>query len=183
MSPGSGALVGRDETPRRQGAVTDRKTPPGPDGTASGRDRLLPWIAAERTLRALLLITLGIVLVSHVHTDWGHTVTSFAQRLGLNPNDNGIRRLTAKLHAASPKETAAFGVIAIAYGVLEAVEAYGLFRRRRWGEILTVVATALLFIPEIWELVTRPSGFKVGALVVNAAIVAYLLYRLRAKSR
>ncbi len=123
------------------------------------------------------------MLVSHVHADWGHTVTSLARRLGLNPDDNGIRRLTAKLHALTPKQVAAFGVIAIGYGVLEGFEAYGLFRKRRWGEILTVVATALLFIPEVWELLARPSAFKVGALVVNAAIVVYLLYRLRSKDQ
>jgi uncharacterized membrane protein (DUF2068 family) len=67
--------------------------------------------------------------------------------------------------------------------MLEGFEAYGLFRKRRWGEILTVVATALLFIPEVWELLARPSAFKVGALVVNAAIVVYLLYRLRSKDQ
>ncbi len=35
------------------------------------QDRLLPLIAAERALRAVVLIAVGVVPASHVHTDWG----------------------------------------------------------------------------------------------------------------
>ena len=72
-----------------------------------------------------------------------------------------------------------FGSAALAYGALEAVESYGLFKRRRWGEWLTVVATSLLFIPELWELTKSISLLKIGALIVNALVVAYLVWRLR----
>jgi uncharacterized membrane protein (DUF2068 family) len=72
-----------------------------------------------------------------------------------------------------------FGLVALAYGTLEGAEAYGLWRRRRWGEWLTVVATSLLFIPEVWELTKSTTLLKVGALLVNIAVVAYLLSRLR----
>jgi uncharacterized membrane protein (DUF2068 family) len=72
-----------------------------------------------------------------------------------------------------------FGIVALGYGVLEGAEAYGLWMRRRWGEWLTVLATSLLFIPEIWELSKNASPLKVGALLVNIAVVAYLIRRLR----
>ena len=72
-----------------------------------------------------------------------------------------------------------YGIIALAYGALEGAEGYGLWRRRRWGEYLTVLATSLLFIPEIWELTHKASPLKVGALLVNIAVVAYLIFRLR----
>ena len=39
--------------------------------------------------------------------------------------------------------------------------------------------TSLLFVPEIWELVKKPTPLKGGGLVVNALIVAYLVHRLR----
>lgn len=51
--------------------------------------------------------------------------------------------------------------------MLEAVEGYGLLRRRQWAEYLTVVATALLFIPEVQELLKYPTGLKVAALLVS----------------
>jgi len=143
------------------------------------KDRLLPWIAAERTVRAVVLLAVGIVLVTHPHTDWGKTISDGARDLGLNPSDNGIQRLISKIHAISPSRYTFFGAVAIAYGLLEAVEGYGLWRRRRWAEFLTVFATSLLFIPEVWEIVSRPTVLKAGALVINVAVVVYLVRRLR----
>ena len=151
--------------------------------TRSRGDRLLPWIAAERTFRAIVLFVVGIALIANPHHNWGKTVANFARDLGLNPNSNGIERIIHKLHAISAHRYAVFGIIALAYGVLEAVEGFGLWKRRRWAEYLTVLATSLLFIPEIWEIANSATPLKVGALLVNIAIVAYLIIRLRAGHR
>jgi uncharacterized membrane protein (DUF2068 family) len=148
-------------------------------GTRTRRDRLLPWIAAERGVRAVLLLAIGIVLVSHPHTNWAREITHFGQNLGLNPKENWFQRLIEKVGKVSSSQGVVFGIAALAYGVLEGVESYGLWRRRRWGEWLTVIATSLLFVPEVWELTKSASLLKVGALIVNVAVVAYLIWRLR----
>ena len=57
------------------------------------------------------------------------------------------------------------------------IEGYGLFRRRRWGEYLTIISTALLLVPEIQELHKHPTWLKVGGLVLNVVIVVYLIGR------
>jgi uncharacterized membrane protein (DUF2068 family) len=145
----------------------------------AGHDRILPWIAAERGFRALVLLTVGAVLVSRPHTDWAGEISHLAQRLGLDPRENGIRKIIDKIRTISPHEDVVFGVIALAYGALEATEAYGLWRRRRWGEWLTVVATSLLLIPEVWALSKGATVLKLGGLIVNLLVVAYLLWRLR----
>lgn len=145
------------------------------------KDRLLPWIAAERGLRAIVLLTVGIVLVSHPHTDWAREATALARQLGLDPQSNWVRRLLKDLARVHSEQSLLFGCVAIAYGALEAAESYGLWHRRRWGEWLTVIATSLLLIPEIWEIARSASLLKVGALLVNVAVVAYLLRRLRAR--
>lgn len=142
-------------------------------------DRLLPWIAAERTLRAIVLFLVGIALIANPHHNWGKTLADFARDFGLNPNSNGIEKIIHKLHAISSHRYAVYGIIALAYGALEAAEGYGLWRRRRWAEYLTVLATSLLFIPEIWEIANKASALKIGALLVNIAVVAYLISRLR----
>ncbi|HYB23491.1 MAG TPA: DUF2127 domain-containing protein, partial [Solirubrobacteraceae bacterium] len=152
----------------------ERPTPAG-----DRRDRLLPWIAAERAFRAVVLLAVGIVLVTHPHADWAHEIARLAQRLGLDPKDNWIQRLIHKLRKIHAHEDVVFGVAALAYGALEGAEAYGLFRRRVWGEWLTVLATSVLFIPEVWELTKSLSLLKFGALAVNALVVAYLVWRLR----
>ena len=135
-----------------------------PDGPPERRGGLLPWIAAERAVRAVLLVLVGAVLVTHTNTDYGRDISRLAQHLGFDPASNGIRRLSGAAERLSPAKIRFYGVVAIAYGLLEAVESYGLFRRRRWAEYLTVVATVLLFVPEIDELVKKPSLLKVGAI-------------------
>jgi uncharacterized membrane protein (DUF2068 family) len=146
-------------------------------------DRLLPWIAAERTLRAVILLAAGLVLVTHPHADWASEISRLAQRVGLNPKDNWIQRLIDKTRRIHAHEDVVFGTAALAYGALEATEAYGLFRRRPWGEWLTVFATSVLIVPEVWELTKSTTALKLGALVLNVAVVAYLIWRLRRARR
>jgi len=159
-------------------AARARATPRPKEKGARG-DRLLPWIAAERTLRAIVLFLVGIALIANPHHNWGKSAANFARDLGLNPNSNGIEKIIHKLHAISSDRYAVYGIIALAYGALEAAEGYGLWRRRRWAEYLTVLATSLLFIPEIWEIAKSASPLKIGALLLNIAVVAYLIIRLR----
>lgn len=142
-------------------------------------DRLLPWIAAERAVRALVLVAVGLALVTHPHANWASDVSHLAERLGLDPRESAIKKIIEKVGRIHAHQDLVFGVAALAYGALEAAESYGLWTRRRWGEWLTVVATSLLFIPEIWELTKSATPLKLGALLVNIAVVAYLLWRLR----
>ncbi len=150
-----------------------------PSEASARNDRLLPWIAAERSFRTLVLVTVGVALVSHPHANWASDVSHLAERLGLDPNGNWIKRIIEKVSKIHAHQDIVFGVAALAYGALEGAESYGLWTRRRWGEWLTVVATSLLLIPEIWELTKSASLLKLGALLVNLAVVAYLVWRLR----
>ncbi|HEY4996607.1 MAG TPA: DUF2127 domain-containing protein [Solirubrobacteraceae bacterium] len=145
----------------------------------SGKDRLLPWIAAERGFRAVVLIAVGFVLVTHPHANWASEISRFAQHLGLDPKGNWFKKLIDKISKIKANQDVVFGVVALAYGALEGAEAYGLWRRRRWAEWLTVLATSLLFAPEVWELTKSLTVLKLGALLVNVAVVAYLIWRLR----
>jgi uncharacterized membrane protein (DUF2068 family) len=67
----------------------------------------------------------------------------------------------------------------LVYAILELVEAIGLWHEKRWAEYLTVIATAGFLPFEIVELTRRVTVIRVTALVVNIAIVVWLLYRKR----
>ncbi len=71
------------------------------------------------------------------------------------------------------------GLAAAAYAVLEGAEAIGLWFQYRWAEYLTLVATALFLPFEVYELSKTVTVLKVLALVVNLAIVFYLLLAKR----
>jgi uncharacterized membrane protein (DUF2068 family) len=60
------------------------------------------------------------------------------------------------------------------YAGLNLVEAYGLAKRYRWAEYLTVVATGM-FIPfEVYEIIVRVTPLRIGALVINVLVVIFL---------
>ena len=152
-------------------------------GAPPDSGRLVRWIAVERGFRALVLAGVGIALLTHPHTDWASEISHLARRLGLDPNGNWIRKATAAVKHVGPREDTLFGVVALAYAALEGAEAYGLWRRRRWGEWLTVVATSLLIGPEVWALTKSVTPLKLGGLIANILIVAYLVWRLLNRSR
>jgi len=70
-------------------------------------------------------------------------------------------------------------VTAAVYCILEGTEAVGLWKERRWAEYLTAVATAGFLPFEIIELTKKVSPLKVGTLVVNVAILVYLIWAKR----
>jgi uncharacterized membrane protein (DUF2068 family) len=65
------------------------------------------------------------------------------------------------------------------YALLEGAEAVGLWLQKRWAEYLTAVATALFLPFEIYELTGKITVTRVGALVVNLAILVYLVLAKR----
>ena len=160
------------------GAHPASASSPPTSGGGAGSSRLLPVLAAERGLRAVVLIGIGLILLTHLHTDWADTARHLITRAGLDPSSNETGKLITGLTNVGPEQAVRDGAIAVAYGALEAIEAYGLLRRRTWGEYLTILTTALLLIPEVQELTKRPTDLKITGLVLNIIIVAYLVTRL-----
>lgn len=69
--------------------------------------------------------------------------------------------------------------VVLAYAILEGVEAVGLWYAKRWAEYLTFIATSVLLIPELYELQEGVKPLKVVTLVINLAVVGYLLWAKR----
>ncbi len=70
-------------------------------------------------------------------------------------------------------------VVAVIYAAVEWTEAIGLWRERRWAEYLTVLATAGFLPFEVRELIDRVTVLRLGALVVNLALLSWLVYAKR----
>ncbi len=86
-----------------------------------------------------------------------------------------LDRWLSRIAHLSNGELAVMLVFALVYCAIEGVEAWALWRERRWGEYLTVVATAGFVPLEVYELVDRVTLVKVVALAVNVAIVVWLI--------
>jgi len=71
------------------------------------------------------------------------------------------------------------GIALLAYGVLEGVEAVGLWLTKRWAEYLTFLATTILLPLEVYEIIHKGTVLKVIGFIINLAVVVYLLYAKR----
>jgi uncharacterized membrane protein (DUF2068 family) len=73
----------------------------------------------------------------------------------------------------------ALGVVALFYAMLYVIEGIGLWHQSKWAEYLTIIATATFIPLEIYELYRRLTLPRGGALLVNVAVVIYLIYRIK----
>lgn len=100
--------------------------------------------------------------------------TGFARTLHLNTENWIIASAIKRLGMIGNDTLIGITLILLLFGVLNLIEAWGLHRRRMWGEWLTVIATSLLIPFEIYEIFIGITAFKVFVLVMNVIIVYYL---------
>jgi uncharacterized membrane protein (DUF2068 family) len=100
--------------------------------------------------------------------------------MGALPGRETLQQLVGKLWSLDLGRSEWLAGAALAYAAVFLVEGVGLVLRKTWAEWLTVVVTSSFIPLEIYELVAHFGPGKVVALVLNVAIVAYLLWvRLR----
>ena len=136
--------------------------------------------AAHATVFTLLAVALLLIEsnLAHIHR-WAE---SMIKRLSGPLSDTGqeagrsfLARETQKLFNLEPGTVKLLLALALAYAVVEWTEAYGLWREKRWAEYLTVVATTGFLPLEIHELIKRITVVRVAALIVNVALIVWLV--------
>jgi uncharacterized membrane protein (DUF2068 family) len=152
------------------------------------RDKIvLRTIAVDRAFHFIILaaLSIGAFLVATNQVDLRDKFYAVLSALhgGLggatDGSGGGIAHKIDDVLSLSPGSLKLVGVVLAAYAVVEGIEAVGLWMQKRWAEYLTLVVTASLLPFEIYELYTRLTALKVLALIVNVAVVFYLLYAKR----
>ncbi len=145
-------------------------------------DAFIKVIIIERLVKAGVLIALAIGLLVAGEKGLLTTWAQYARdELNLDAGQGFIERLLfrAVLYVGSFSHINVLAIGAIAYALLEGTEGVGLAMRRRWAEYLTVIATSILIPYEVYEVINHATLFRVGALLLNVAVVGYLAYRKR----
>ena len=152
------------------------------------RDRyVLRLIAIDRVLHFLVLSALAAAVFlfagdkAALNADFTRILHDLQGGLGgpMASSRHGVVHDLQRLFAVSITNLYLLGAAIAAYAVLQGVEAIGLWLGRRWAEYLTFVETGIFVPYEIYELTKSVTALKVLALVINLAIVAYLLFSKR----
>jgi uncharacterized membrane protein (DUF2068 family) len=142
-------------------------------------DRTLRLIAVFKFGKAVLLILVAAGTLSLVRPAIAAYAESAVTALAANGNRHLLPRLLGYILGLRARQLEAIGAGALLYAGLFVVEGVGLWRGRRWGEYLTVIATASLVPLELLELSRRFTAARGFALALNLVIVGYVIGRLR----
>jgi uncharacterized membrane protein (DUF2068 family) len=142
-------------------------------------DRILRLIALFRFAKALLLIASALSALRLLHPAAREAVARWIGALPFASQHAFVQRAIAFVTRLSPQKIEGLAIVAFLYAALFITEAGGLWMGKVWAEWLTIVATTS-FIPfEVYESVKKPAPVHVGVLVLNVAIVFYLILRRR----
>ena len=136
-------------------------------------------IAVFKFLKAASLIALSIGVFRTMHQDIGIRLEHWVRAMHLDPGNRHIETFLTRVSNLSPAQVKKLGLVGLVYAGLFLVEGTGLWLQRRWGEWATVVITGLLVPVEVYEIFRHPTVVKILVLLVNIAVVAYLVYRIR----
>jgi uncharacterized membrane protein (DUF2068 family) len=150
---------------------------------APGRRSPLRLIGAFKLTKGLLLAAVALGALHYVHNDIGEAAFSLARRLHLDPEGRLAEPALRRLAGVDPRALMHFSLGALVYSALLLTEGLGLLLAQRWAEYLTIVATASLVPLEVYELARHPNPTRLTVLIVNLAIVTYLIARVRRERR
>lgn len=149
---------------------------------------VMKLIAINKGTHALVFTLLSVALLvletnlTRIHTWANHMVSVLSGPLndtGQQASRGWLARQAQHLFDLQPGTLRVLLGLALAYAIVEWCEAIGLWREKRWAEYLTVLATTGFLPLEIHELLNRVTVLRLVALVVNVALIIWLLHTKR----
>jgi uncharacterized membrane protein (DUF2068 family) len=160
-----------------------------PRGKALHDRIVLRLIAVDRVVHFIVLVLLGlgvILFAAHrasLHDAYYRILTALQGGVAGGPVQSsghvGILRDLHRLFSLRSGTLHEVGAALLGYGILEGVEAIGLWYAKRWAEYLTFIATTILLPLEVYEIIHQGTVLKVIGFIINLAVVVWLLWRKR----
>lgn len=134
-------------------------------------------MAAFEAAKGALVLLAGFGLLALVHHDAQAMAEQLVERFHLNPASRYPRIF---IHAAAVTDARLWllACAALGYATARFIEAYGLWRERRWAEWFAVASGGIYAPIEVYELFHGITWAKISLFVVNAGIVAYMTFAL-----
>ena len=152
-------------------------------GAADGsvHDSGLLLIGIFKLVKAVFFFCVGIGAMHLLHKDLSDEVMRLATAMRFDPESRFVSLILDKVDLIDAHRLREIGFATFAYSALALTEGVGLLLEKVWAEYLTLVLT-ISFLPwELYELVRRPSWFRVGVLLINLAVLGYLVWLLKRK--
>jgi uncharacterized membrane protein (DUF2068 family) len=149
----------------------------------SAGNRVVRLIALFKLLKSILLIAVGLSAFHLLHKDVASVAEHWVKLFGLDPGNRYVDLALQKAGDLTPDRIKSLGVVSFIYAGLFLTEGIGLWLVKRWAEWFSVIITTSLVPLEIYEIHRHPSALKILVLILNIAVVGYLINRIRNEPR
>lgn len=140
-------------------------------------------VALFEAAKGVVVLLVGFGLLAVVHQDVQTVAEELVHTFHLNPAKRYPRIFLDAADRYSDVRLWLLAALALGYAAMRLAEAYGLWFGRRWAEWFAVLTGGIYIGVEIDAVWHHVSWVRVGALVLNVGIVAYLGWALWQRRR
>jgi uncharacterized membrane protein (DUF2068 family) len=137
--------------------------------------RTVRAVALFEGAKGALVFLAGFSALSLIHHDVQRLAEQLVAHLHLNPASRYPRIFIEASAHLTDARLWLLAILAAAYGLVRFVEAYGLWRGKRWAEWFAAVSGAIYIPFEFYELFKGAIWLSLGALLANVFIVGVMI--------
>jgi uncharacterized membrane protein (DUF2068 family) len=138
-------------------------------------DAGLTTVALFEGAKGLLVLLTGLGILSLVHHNLHQAAADLVRHLHMNPASHYPRIFIDAIGSATNSQLWYLAVGAFLYTLARFIEAWGLWRERRWAEWFGLLSGGIYIPVELYEVFRAATWPKMLLLSVNSLIVLYLL--------
>jgi len=138
----------------------------------------LRTIAVFEALKGAVVLAAGFGMLSFLGRDAEVFAERLVNRLHLNPAHHYPQVFIQAMADLTNTRLWLIAGFAAVYAGVRFGEAYGLWHGRRWAEWFAALSGAVYIPVEIYELAHRVTWLRITALVLNVAVVGYMVWLL-----
>ena len=150
-------------------------------GGSGSHSKGLFAIAIFKLAKALFFFCLGVGAIHMMGKDLSDEAMRLATALRFDPESRVVSLLLDKIDLIDARRLREIGIATFAYSAIALTEGVGLLLEKVWAEYLTLILTVSFLPWEIYELARRPSWMRLSLLLINLAVLWYLVWLLRRK--
>lgn len=149
----------------------------------SQRDRWIIAIGVFKLVQAVAFTLLGIGSLRLLHKDLLGLAERLILALRFNPEEHFVSLILGQVALIDPHRLKQISAAILLIAALDGIEGTGLVLEKVWAEFVTLILTACFLPFEAVELSRHASWIRLGLLLINLAVVLYLLEFAKGRMR
>ena len=146
--------------------------------------KALRLVALLELMKGLFVLDVGFGVLSLVHRDAWDVAASLLRFLHVSQDRRYAQVFLDLADSVTDAKLWAIAAAAAVYSTLRFIEAYGLWKARAWAEWFALILGGFYLPFEVYDIFRRITLVRTAVLLVNLAIVLYMLYlRIDARTR